>query len=71
MFTHPDLLWSQAKQRQAELIAEADRYRLLSAARRSRRARGGHGDPAGRTVVRGEPAGNLAACGPHAAAPAR
>jgi hypothetical protein len=35
-----DLLWDMAHQRQRELYAEADRYRLLSAARRHRRHRG-------------------------------
>jgi hypothetical protein len=35
-----DLLWDVAHQRQNELYAEADRYRLLSAARRHRRHRG-------------------------------
>jgi hypothetical protein len=39
MFTHPDLMWAQLKQRQHDLIAEADAYRLLAAARRSRRTR--------------------------------
>jgi hypothetical protein len=78
MFTHPDLMWAQIKQRQCDLIAEADAYRLLAAARRSRRARGGSGaqgagggGPDGSTVVVSHPAGNLAACVPHAAVPAR
>jgi len=77
MFTHPDLMWAQLKQRQCDLIAEADAYRLLAAARRSRRARAsgsvgaGGGGPDRNSVVRPEPAGNLAACVPHAAVPAR
>jgi hypothetical protein len=78
MFTHPDLMWAQLKQRQSDMIAEADAYRLLAAARRSRRARGassadgaGGGGPDKTAVVRPLPAGNLAACAPHAAAPAR
>ncbi len=77
MFIHPDLVWSQLKQHQSDLIAEADAHRLLAAARRSRRARGSSGsDGAGgggpdRASVQARPAGNLAACVPHAAAPAR
>ena len=78
MFTHPDLMWAQLKQHQNDLIAEADAYRLLAAARRSRRARGasgiegaGGGGPDGSPVVSSHPAGNLAACVPHAAVPAR
>jgi hypothetical protein len=71
MFMHPDLIWSQAKHRQQELIAQADRHRLLTAARRARRARGGNNDPDGSAVARGRPAGNLDTCPPRAAAPAR
>ncbi len=78
MFTHPDLMWAQIKQHQSDLIAEADAYRLLAAARRSRRARGasgtdgaGGGGPDGSAVISSRPAGNLAACVPHAAVPAR
>jgi hypothetical protein len=70
MFTHPDLIWAQAKHRQAELIAEADRHRLLTTALRARRARG-KGDPGGSAMARGRPAGNLATCPPRAAAPAQ
>jgi hypothetical protein len=43
MFTHPDLMWSQLKQHRSDLIADADSYRLLAAARRRWRARGGSG----------------------------
>jgi hypothetical protein len=77
MFTHPDLMWAQYKQHRSDLIAEADTYRLLAAARRSRRARGSSGpEGAGgggpdNTVVQARPAGNLAARAPHAAVPAR
>ncbi len=77
MFIHPDLMWAQYKQHQCDLIAEADTYRLLAAARRSRRARGSSGaEGAGgggpdKAVVQARPAGNLAACAPPAAAPAR
>jgi hypothetical protein len=69
MFTHPDLVWIQAKQHQQQLIAEADRYRLLTAARRARRDRGKE-DRDGNAVARGRPTGNLATCPPRAAAPA-
>jgi hypothetical protein len=66
MFIHPDLMWSQYKQHQSDLIAEADAYRLLAAARRSRRARGSSGvDGAGgggpdKAVVRARPAAHAA-----------
>jgi hypothetical protein len=71
MFTHPDLVWDQTRQHHQELIAEADRYRLLTSARRARRARRADGDPAGNAGARGRPAGNLASCPPRAAAPAQ
>ena len=70
MFMHPDLIWSQAKYRQQELIAQADRHRLLTAARRVRRDRG-QDHPDGNAMARGRPAGNLASCPPRAAAPAQ
>lgn len=78
MFAHPDLIWAQLKQHESDLIAEADASRLLAAARRSRRARAaagangaGGGGPDNNPVAATRPAGNLAACAPHAAAPAR
>lgn len=37
MIIHPDLLWDLAKQHQHTLVTEAERERLLSAARRHRR----------------------------------
>ncbi|MEV6597786.1 hypothetical protein AB0M36_13055 [Actinoplanes sp. NPDC051346] len=64
MLTHPDLLLALANHRHRELIAEADRWRLLDSARRARRARK---TPA----VRGRPAGTLASCEPSAVVPAR
>ena len=75
---YPDLLLVVANDRRRELIEEADRRRLLSLARRARRerteaakaARVSHTTDKHR-VARGQPAGTLAACGPHAAAPAR
>lgn len=39
MLMHPDLVLAQANDRQRELIAEADRERLLATARLARRAR--------------------------------
>ncbi|MEV6851784.1 hypothetical protein [Actinoplanes sp. NPDC051411] len=67
MNMHPVMLMMLANQRQRELIAEADRHRLLSSAREARRARKGRKARA----VRGQPTGNLASCDPSAAVPAR
>jgi hypothetical protein len=39
MYTSPETVFAIAKQRQLELIADAERSRLLSAARRRRRSR--------------------------------
>ncbi|MGN9907012.1 hypothetical protein ACTMTJ_05575 [Phytohabitans sp. LJ34] len=39
MLMHPDLILAQANDRQRELIAEADRERLLAVARLARRGR--------------------------------
>jgi hypothetical protein len=39
MILHPDLTFSQFEIRRAELIAEADRERVLSVVRRQRRPR--------------------------------
>jgi hypothetical protein len=67
MLMHPDLLLDLAKDRRRELIAEADRGRLLTIARRARQAR-----RAGKAqAVRGQPTGTLASCDPSAAVPAR
>jgi hypothetical protein len=78
MFTHPDLVWSQLKQHESDLIADADASRLLAAARRSRRGRrvtgangAGGGGPDNNPVAGTSVAGNLATCAPHATAPAR
>jgi hypothetical protein len=64
MMMHSDLMLAQADYRQHELIAEAERSRLLTTARRARRARKAPG-------VRGQPTGTLAACEPSAVVPAR
>jgi hypothetical protein len=64
MFTHPDLILTMAHDRHRELIAEADKERLLTIARRARRARK---SPA----ARGRPTGTLASCETSAAVPAR
>ncbi|GAA3347295.1 hypothetical protein GCM10020358_61530 [Amorphoplanes nipponensis] len=64
MWMHPDLLLVLANDRRRELIAEADRARLLTRARTARRARKA-------PAVRGRPTGTLRPCEPSAAAPAR
>ena len=63
MLIHRDLLLVLANDRRRELIAQADRARLLSSARRARRARKA-------PAVRGRPTGTLASCEPSAAVPA-
>jgi hypothetical protein len=65
MLNHPDLTMALIHNRQDELIAEADRSRLLAAARRWRRR------AAQSAEARGAPDGTLAACEPRVAAPAR
>jgi hypothetical protein len=67
MMMHPDLMLALANGRHRELIAEADRGRLLTSARLTRRARRASKAPA----VRGQPTGTLASCDPSAAVPAR
>jgi hypothetical protein len=51
MILSPDLFLGQAYDRQRELIAEADRERLLSVARRARRGHRAHQ----KAPVRGHP----------------
>jgi hypothetical protein len=68
MFFPPETILALATAKQNELIAEADRYRVLRSAREARRR---HAKPENEPLSRGRPAGTLAACGPHAAAPAR
>jgi hypothetical protein len=67
MMMNPDLLLMLANDRRRELIAEADKGRLLTLARLARRARRAGKAPA----VRGQPTGTLASCEPSAAVPAR
>jgi hypothetical protein len=64
MMMNPDLLLALANDRHRELIAEADRGRLLTIARVARRARKA-------TTARGRPTGSLRPCEPSAAVPAR
>jgi hypothetical protein len=61
MFAHPEVMLRLAHDRNREMIAEADRERLLSAVRQARRGR----------KARGRPAGTLASCEPTAVVPAR
>jgi hypothetical protein len=67
MLIHPDMLLVLANDRHRELIAEADRRRLLSSARVTRRARRARKASA----VRGQPTSTLASCEPSAVVPAR
>lgn len=39
MYSHPEFIMLQATERRRDLIADADQYRLLAAARRARKAR--------------------------------
>ena len=64
MLMHPDTMLVLANDHRRELIAEADKERLLTGARRARRARKA-------LAVRGQPTGTLASCEPSAAVPAR
>ena len=75
MMLHPETMLELARDRQRDLMADVERYRLFAAARRSRRARTAteRVGTAGRdaTVPRARPVGNLDPCGPRAAVPAR
>jgi hypothetical protein len=64
MLMHPDVLLTIAGERHRELVAEADRERLLACALRARR--GGKAEAA-----RGHPTGTLSGCEASAAVPAR
>ncbi|GGM55970.1 hypothetical protein GCM10011608_46010 [Micromonospora sonchi] len=61
MLVLPDTMLALANDRRRELLAEADRERLLTSARRARKA----------LAVRGQPGGTLAPCEPSAAVPAQ
>jgi hypothetical protein len=54
MFHSPETIYSYAKEYQRDLIAEAERSRVLSAARRARRARR-HADSVQRSAGRAGP----------------
>jgi hypothetical protein len=74
MFSNPDMLLARVHDHQRALIAEADRYRLLAAARRARqgrRRRGRGRDVAVSTTVWSDSTASLNVCGQHGAAPAR
>ena len=64
MWMHPDLLLTLANDRHRELVADADRERLLTIARAARRGRK-------TAAARGRPTGTLASCEPSVAVPAR
>jgi hypothetical protein len=64
MWMHPDMLLTLANDRQRELVADADKERLLTMARAARRARKA-------AAARGRPTGTLASCEPSVAVPAR
>ena len=64
MLMNADLMLTLAHDRHRELIAEADRERLLTSARLARRTRKVTG-------ARGRPTGTLAPCEPSAVVPAR
>ena len=71
MFNHPDVLLSVAREQQRQMVAEAQRYRLLNAARAWRRARAAAATASVTPAVRGRPEGTLARWGSRAGAPAR
>jgi hypothetical protein len=79
MYTHPEFALAQSKSRQAELIAEADRHRLLRLAR-ERRHETRHAARVAATVATTAPVaaapiaalvGTLATCGRDVAGSAR
>ena len=61
---HPEIMLALANDRQRELIAEADRARLLASARQARRARKA-------LAARPRRTGTLTSCEPSAVVPAR
>lgn len=71
MFPHPDAMYAQIRDHQHDLIAEAARSRVLTAALRRRRAARKAAAAAAESAPRSVPESTLAACGERAAAPAR
>ena len=69
MMMHPSLLLDLAHDHHRQLIADADRERLLTLARRGRKPWTARGRKAG--AGRGQPSGTLASCEPSVAVPAR
>jgi hypothetical protein len=65
------MMLALAYDHQRELIAEADRHRLLSAAWRRRRQATAEAGARAKAQARGRPDGTLAPCEPRVAAPAR
>jgi hypothetical protein len=62
MFYPAETILALAMEKQQDLIADADRHRLLRSARRARRQRAAHrATPAREPLSRGRPAGTLAA----------
>lgn len=71
MMTHPDLLMAQVHDHQRQMIAEAERSRLLRGALdRRRRVRNAARQQA-KTAASQAVEGNLAGCGERAPAPAQ
>jgi hypothetical protein len=64
MLMHPEMMLALANDRHRELVAEADRARLLASARQVRRARKA-------LDVRRQRTGTLASCEPSVVVPAR
>lgn len=70
MFPHPDEMYAQIRDHHRDLLAEAERSRVLSGALRRRRA-ARKATAAVDRAPRSVPESTLAACGERAAAPAR
>jgi hypothetical protein len=81
MFFHPDTVMMMANEHRRELIAEADRFRLLKTALRNRKENARHDKEVAsardaawrerRAPAARPAAGTLAGCGSRGAAPAR
>ncbi len=70
MFLYAETLYELASQRQRELIAEAERQRLLRSARKDR-SEGRSSDRSNNRRERARATSTLAACGSQGTAPAR